>query len=299
MQRILVTGANSFVGRHLIPFLVNSGHKVQGTVRKVDVARKGAFAPKTFYHPNLIGDLSDRTFLKSLRWKPDVIIHLAANSDVNANVSRIFNDNVTSAENLLKFAKRVGCSKLIAISTISVHGDILHQSVSESTGFVKPNIYGVTKRAAEILFQSDTNLASKYIVRLPAVLGFGASKHWISRVFLSATKNKEIEIHNPSSLFNNVIYIHDLLRFLDQLISRSDEGAFAFPIASTKPLEIKSIVDLIIKHSNSNSKVLVSKKITKAFTIDDRYARENFSYNSLSVSSAIKNYIGDSILSLE
>ena len=296
LQRILVTGASSFVGKYLIPLLVNSGHEVQGIIRKTDVAPKVVFEPRSFFRPHLIGDLSDKEFLKSLKWKPDIIIHLAANSDVNADMSKIFKDNVTSVENLLEFAKIVGCPKLIAISTISVHGDVLHQSVSESTGFVKPNKYGFTKRAAEILLQRDTNLRSKYVVRLPAVLGFGASKHWISRVFLSATKNNEIEIHNPSSLFNNAIYINDLLRFLEQLILRPDICTYAFPIASTKPIEIKAIVDLIIEHSNSNSKVLVSKKITKSFTIDDRYAREKFSYNSLTISSAIQNYIEDSIL---
>ena len=295
MQKILVTGANSFVGKHLIPFLVNSGHEVQGIVRNGNLTEKDGSLLNGLVHPNLIGDLSERGFLESINWNPDVVIHLAANSGVDANVSSMFKDNVVAAANLHEFAERMSCPKLIVISSISVHGKILNQVVSENTGFVDPNIYGFTKRAAEMLFQYDTNITSTYIVRLPAVLGVGASKHWISRVFLNALKNNKIEIHNPNSLFNNAIYIHDLLRFLEQLLLSSNIGAFAFPLASTNPLEIKALVDLIIEHSNSNSKVLVSKKNNKSFTIDDKYARENFSYNSLTISSAIKKYIEDSI----
>lgn len=295
MQRILVTGANSFVGKHLIPFLVNSGHEVQGIIRKVNFTEKDSYISIGLVRPNLIGDLSEKEFLKNVNWSPDVVIHLAANSGEDADVSRMFKDNILSAANLYKFAERMSCPKVIVISSISVHGKILNQVVSENTGFVNPSIYGFTKRATEMLFQYDTNIASTYILRLPAVLGVGASKHWISRVFQNALNNNEIEIHNPHNLFNNAIYIHDLLRFIEQLLLRSDIGAFAFPLASTKPLEIKTLVDLIIKHSNSNSKVLVSKEINNSFTIDDRYARENFSYNSLSVSSAIKNYVEDSI----
>ena len=296
MQKILVTGANSFVGKHLIPFLVNSGHEVQGIVRKVNLTEKDVSLSDGLVHPNLIGDLSERGFLESINWNPDVVIHLAANSSTDANVSSMFKDNVVSAANLHEFAERMSCPKLIVISSISVHGKILNQVVSENTGFVDPNIYGFTKRAAEMLFQYDTNIASTYIVRLPAVLGVGASKHWISRVFQSALKNNEIGIHNPNGLFNNAIYIHDLLRFLEQLLLRLDIGAFAFPLASTRPLEIKTLVDLIIEHSNSNSKVLVSKENNNSFMIDDRYAREKFEYNSLSITSAITNYIDDSLI---
>jgi nucleoside-diphosphate-sugar epimerase len=81
MQKILITGANSFVGNHLVPFLTSLGYEVQGTSRSEEASPGIAYQNLVSYRPNLIGDLSDENFLKNVKWKPDIIIHLAANSN--------------------------------------------------------------------------------------------------------------------------------------------------------------------------------------------------------------------------
>jgi len=296
MQKILITGANSFVGNHLVPFLTSLGYEVQGTSRSEEASPGIAYQNLVSYRPNLIGDLSDENFLKNVKWKPDIIIHLAANSNLSSSLSTMVRDNISAVVNLTTYAEQSDCSKIIAFSSISVHGQILSKTISENTGFVNPETYGLTKRVGEILFQQKDSVASIYILRLPAILGVGASRHWISKVLENAIQGKVINIYNPTSLFNNAIYLSDLLHFVEKLIGRFDAGAFTFPLASTEPISISKVVELIVEQSKSKSKIIQSQQNQASFTIDDSFARDFFSFNSLNISSAIKKYIEDTKL---
>jgi nucleoside-diphosphate-sugar epimerase len=244
----------------------------------------------------LIGDLSDENFLKNVKWKPDIIVHLAANSNLSSNLSKMVRDNISAVLNLTTFAEQVNCSKIIALSTISVHGQIHNQKISENTGFVNPDTYGLTKRVGEIIFQQNESISSSYILRLPAILGVGASKHWISKVLTNAIEGKDINIYNPTNMFNNAIYLMDLLHFIEKLFGRLDLGVFTFPLASTEPILLSRVVELSVEQCNSKSNIIQSKQNRGSFTIDDSFARNFFSFNSLNISSAIRNYIKDTRL---
>jgi hypothetical protein len=56
------------------------------------------------------------------------------------------------------------------------------------------------------------------------------------------------------------------------------------------------VVELIVEQSKSKSKIIQSQQNQASFTIDDGFARDFFSFNSLNISSAIKKYIEDTKL---
>lgn len=300
MQKILVTGANSFVGKYLIPFLASKGHEVRGIVRKQKGNEHiGKFGLSYgFVRPPLVGDLSEINFLYRLNWRPDVIIHLAANRDDSSRISKIFNDNIAAVANLTLFSRNTECSKIIFLSSVSVHGTIYTSELSHNTGYMNPSLYGFTKRVGEILLQENISNQATYILRLPSIIGYGAQNHWLSRTLENALSNTSISIQNSDSKFNNTIYIEDLLFFIDCLLNRTEKGVFTFPIASTEPITINKVVDLIIKESGSKSTVKKISSNRSAFVIDDIFARENFAYSSRTTSLAVANYVQDEVLKI-
>ena len=81
MKKILVTGGSGFIGSSLVPTLAERGHEVWALVR--NVSNRKYTIPKGV---NVIfGDLIDSFFLnKTMReLKPEIVVHLAAQSSVN------------------------------------------------------------------------------------------------------------------------------------------------------------------------------------------------------------------------
>ena len=75
--RVLVTGANGFVGRHLCPLLLEAGHQVVAAIRR-DAAPE---LPAAVECVN-IGELTQGTHWRDALNGIDAIIHLAARTHV-------------------------------------------------------------------------------------------------------------------------------------------------------------------------------------------------------------------------
>jgi UDP-glucose 4-epimerase len=125
-KKILITGANGFVGRHMLHALANiPGNRIYA----VDIHE--SLMPYSAADRDLVdyfsGDLSDRTFINRLQNEQqfDCIIHLAAiisqSSDANTYFS-IMNSNIQATFLLLEMAKRYK-SRIIFPSTALVYGN--------------------------------------------------------------------------------------------------------------------------------------------------------------------------------
>jgi len=104
-MNIVVTGGSGFIGRNLVTRLRNEGHAVV----IIDIKQK---SPVQLIH-------------KVVKWKPDVIFHLAAQSRVQPsfeNPSGCFDDNVAGTQAVLELAREKGC-KVVYAGSSSKHHD--------------------------------------------------------------------------------------------------------------------------------------------------------------------------------
>ena len=293
MQKILVTGHNSFVGQHLLPLLYAQGHQVFGIGRPAKL-------PSISKHLNwlegeLLGDLSDELFYFNLKYKPDIIINLAASTGkAQITLEDMKLSNIKAVKNLLNFATKSDCHTLIHFSTISIHGNVPEQIVSHTTGMYGSDFYGQTKLESELILQNSPSDLGIYSLRLPAILAKGAVNHWPSRILEDLLRNKYVLVDNPESKFNNVVYVEDIFRLVSNLIKTAIPGFSAFPIASRTPLSIKEIVDEVQKITNSKSIIEYRYKSRPTFIVDDSYARTIHKYKSMSTIDAVSKYVRES-----
>ena len=288
-QRVLVTGAGSFVGAELIKRLLGCGASVVATYRRHSPRVRGL--PSTAGLELLQGDLTDPGTLAGAQGPVDAVVHVAVtgpDSDVRADA--MFNDNVVSTERCLDFARLRGSRRFILLSSVSLHGAVSESSLSATTGVDGPSMYGLTKRAAEIVLESHATTMDSVALRLPAVLGPGASTHWLSRVVRHAIAGDDIDYRNPEALFNNAVHRSDLVDFITQLLESSLPRFQAFPIASSQPITVSGVVDCVVVEIGSRSRTRVVERSGPCFTIDDSLARTHFGYRSMTTEDAVRRY---------
>ncbi|MGA7981018.1 MAG: SDR family oxidoreductase [Chromatiaceae bacterium] len=149
MSRILVTGANGFVGRPLCVLLTELGHSVVAAVRCKDV---GVAAGTDVF---LTGDLSAAPDLSGVLTGIDAVVHLAGrahvvrdtSSDPEAAFRRV---NVDATRNLAQQSVRAGVRRFVYLSSIKVNGErTTGRPFTEADDPAPEDAYGRSKWAAE------------------------------------------------------------------------------------------------------------------------------------------------------
>lgn len=182
-MRVLVTGANGFVGRALATFLhARSDYQVVGLLRQ-----PADLGYRTVQWPSLPNDRA----LEVLLTGTDVIVHCAASAHRPGIPECIHQDvNVDLTISLARAAVHSGCRRFVFVSTIGVLGSSTTEiPFSENTSPSPNGAYAQTKLLAEQELQKlagETGL-EVVVVRPPLVYGpgapgnFGALVHWVSR----------------------------------------------------------------------------------------------------------------------
>lgn len=181
LQRLLVTGANGFIGTALCAEAVSRGYMVRGAIRSACDLPIG--------NANLgienidMGDIGAHTNWHSAILDCDVVVHLAARVHVmNEEASDPLADfrlvNTEATENLARCAAASGARRLVYISTIGVNGLFTKGSVkfSERDSANPHNAYALSKWEAEQALHrvaAETGL-EVVILRPPLVYGAGA-----------------------------------------------------------------------------------------------------------------------------
>jgi len=109
-MKILVTGADGFIGRHLCKALNKQGHDVY----ELDNSQTN----------RVIGKININSIHK-LHYYPDIVFHLAAQSSVQPsfnNPSKTFDDNVKGTNAVLQWATNRG-AKVVYAGSASKHAD--------------------------------------------------------------------------------------------------------------------------------------------------------------------------------
>lgn len=172
-NRVLITGANGFVGHALCLEALTRGMKVRGAVRQSVELSAGAESV-------VVGDINDLTDWTSALEGCDTVIHLAARAHVMRETSgnplaKFRLVNTVGTEHLARSAAAAGVKRFVYVSSIGVNGLFTYNGYrfNEQDEPNPHDAYAVSKWEAEQLLQQvsqDTGL-EVVIVRPPLVYG--------------------------------------------------------------------------------------------------------------------------------
>jgi len=245
-MHVVVTGAGGFVGGFVTKYLATHGFRVTATTRKFVHSGQEGCDGATWIE-------TDLTNPGGLPAQFDALVHCAALlPSTSCDSNRLYSENLTMASNAFIQAMNANAKTVVLLSSMSVYGSIHVAEVTEETKFHDPGAYGKAKYDAECELEKciAASLWSGLSIRLPGTVGRGSHHNFISDTLKSIRASKKIEIKNPEALFNNIVFVEDLAKFLMRWILAPRKGYFITNLASCAPMRIRDVISLLYMKAN-------------------------------------------------
>lgn len=239
-MKVLVTGANGFVGQFLCAELLGQGNEVVSAVRH---------SKQSDDKLTVIGSIEKNTNWADALHQVDTIIHLAARvhvmSDKTVNpLAEYRKVNVEGTLNLAKQAAQAGVKRFIFISSVKVNGE-LTQLGKPFTELNLPNPqddYGISKLEAEqcLLEIAQQTGMEVVIIRPPLVYGAGVKANFASlmRVIKKGIPLPFGAIYNKRSF----VYVENLLSLIVCCISHPKAANQVFLVSDGQDLSTTELL---------------------------------------------------------
>ncbi|MDB3893375.1 NAD-dependent 4,6-dehydratase LegB [Candidatus Thioglobus sp.] len=162
MKDILVTGADGFIGSHLVEMLVERGYKVKALVQYNSFDNWGWLEGIACQDQIEIfsGDIRDPYYCKFITKDVDTIFHLAALIAIPYSYiapDSYVDTNVKGTLNICQAAKERGGIRVIHTSTSEVYGTAQYVPIDENHPIQPQSPYSATKIAADAMAMSFYN----------------------------------------------------------------------------------------------------------------------------------------------
>ena len=235
-MRVFVTGSSGFIGFHLSKKLLEKGHTVHGfdSMNKYyDIKLKKARLKilkeykKFFFTKN---KLENKKILSQsiLKFKPTVIIHLAAQAGVRYSIENpkaYMDSNIIGTYNVIELAKKINIKHLLISSSSSVYGANKKLPFRENDKTENQlSIYAATKKSTESIAHAYSNIWKLPItmIRFFTVYGpWGRPDMALFKFTKGIINKKKIDIYNKGKMYRDFTYIDDIVNGVIALMNKA------------------------------------------------------------------------------
>lgn len=255
MNKIAVTGADGFIGSHLVEELLSRGYEVRALSQYNSFNNWGwleEIAPK----PGLdvwSGDVRDPAFCRRFTEGCDTIFHLAALIAIPYSYiapESYVDTNIKGTLNICQAVKEHGDQRLLVTSTSEVYGTALYVPIDEKHPRQPQSPYSATKIGADAIALSFYNSFGTdiTIVRPFNTYGPRQSARAIIPTIITqiASGAKEIKVGDltPTRDFN---YVTDTCRGFIEIAQSEKTTGLDINIATGKEISMETLFHTIAK----------------------------------------------------
>jgi dTDP-glucose 4,6-dehydratase len=248
-MRVLVTGSQGFVGRHVMGYLATHGFEAIGT----DVS------PGADY----IGSVADRSFVNETlsRVSFDAIVHLAGIADIKKTMEdpySCFQVNSFGTLNVLEMAARKGVKRFHYASSANVYGVPLRNPVSEDYGMDPRVPYDYSKVVGENLVMSYHRTKGVPTAITRAWLLFGEFDHPSRAVpffIRKCLKGEPVGLFNSGQDVTAPSHTVNFAKLIACILENDAAVGKAFNFGGPDMLSIRDLAEKIRRLTSSNSQL--------------------------------------------
>jgi len=266
MKKILVTGADGFIGSHLAELLVKEGYSVKAFAQYNSFNSWGWLDDVETSVLNsmevLCGDIRDPFFVQHSMKDCDAVMNLAALIAIPFSYvapQSYVETNVTGAINIVEAAKTLEVRKVIQTSTSEVYGSAMFVPITEEHPLQGQSPYSASKIAADQMalsyfssFNTPVSILRPFNTYGPRQSARAVIPTIISQIASGQTQIK-LGSTSPTRDFN---YVHDTAAgFLAALRSDKSIGE-VINIGSGFEISVGETVQLIAKLMNKDIEII-------------------------------------------
>lgn len=267
-KRVLVTGADGFIGSHLVEMLVNKGAKVRALSQYNSFNFWGWLEDIHCLDTIEVvsGDVRDPHFCKDITKDIDIVFHLAALIAIPYSYiapDSYIDTNVKGTLNICQSALENGCERVIHTSTSEVYGTAQYVPIDEKHPLQPQSPYSASKIGADAIAMSYAN-AFKLpltIARPFNTYGPRQSARAVIPTIITQIANgaKEIKLGDVSTTrdFN---YVEDTCEGFLELVKCKDAIGETVNIGSNYEISIKDTLDIIKDLMGSDVKFITDEQ---------------------------------------
>lgn len=243
MARLVVFGAEGFVGRHLQKALKIGGHEVVSVSRSARPLNQAV-------------DLNDRTEVAKAVRAADAAISLVGLAHSQASIASLWESNVRVNEYIAAICRHENVHRFVYLSSIKAVGEVADSTTPLNTASppAPTTDYGVTKRASELALQAILDQTTLRILRTPLIYGLPLKGNLATLDTLvkhNAPIPRQI-LDTPRSL----VWVDNVCTALTRL-SLSSSGAPALSTVSDgEPVTINEVLDSLAMAANKRVRTL-------------------------------------------
>jgi NAD dependent epimerase/dehydratase len=270
--KILVTGADGFIGSHLTEGLVSAGADVTALAQYNSFDSHGwldDLPDQIRKNVNLVrGDVRDAAFISRLVPGHEIIFHLAALIAIPhsyAAAQSYVDTNVLGTLNVLEAARQSGTERIVHTSTSEVYGTAIKMPIDESHPLQGQSPYSASKIAADMMAEAFARSFGLPVVILRPFNTYGPRQS--ERAIIPTIIRQALDPSCPAIMVGDSTTVRDLTFVTDTAAAfmaagqaDSIEYGQAFNAGSQRAIMIGDLIDVIIDLTSSRKPVLQDEK---------------------------------------
>jgi nucleoside-diphosphate-sugar epimerase len=260
--KVLVTGANGFIGRHLVQTLLEANHEVIAT-RKLKTPIPRGWGRSVRVVP--LDLCKGESVRKAVDSEPDAIVHLAAVSysrDAYDDPGFAWNVNAAGTVRLLAAVKDVrektGSDPLVIVaSSAEIYGEGDGKPRVEAETPRPLNLYGATKLAAEIAAaqgRDEWNLRVIVVRPFPAT-GPGYQENRVLNKWITDLRAGREAIEGDPTIVRDFMDVRDAVRGYEALLTGGHAGE-TYNLATGQPVTFGNLFALLVSKLGKDARLV-------------------------------------------
>lgn len=270
MEKVLITGADGFIGSHLVEKMLKENYEVKAFIYYNSFNSWGwldTFSKEVLENIEIFsGDIRDPYAVRNAVKDVDIIMHLAALIAIPYSYyapDAYVDTNIKGTLNILNASRELGNKRVLVTSTSEVYGTAQYVPIDEKHPFQGQSPYSATKIGADRIAEAFYRSFDLPVTIVRPFNTFGprqSARAVIPTIIMQLLSGKsEIKLGDlsPTRDFN---YVKDTVSGFFEILKSDKTIGEEINIATNREISIKDLAEELIKQINPDARIIQDEK---------------------------------------